>query len=59
MLVSGVKSKPVVCTYMSIPFQIFFPYRLLHSVAFSVLCSRSLLLIYLIYNSAYMLIPIS
>ena len=40
-------------------FQILFSYRLLQNTKFLVLCSRSLLVIYVIYSSVYMLIPSS
>ena len=57
VLVSGVEqSDSVIHTHISILFQILFHYRLLQSIEFPVLYSRSLLIIYFIYSSVYMLI---
>ena len=56
MLVSGVQqSDSVIHTYIF--FQILFSYRLLQNTEYSVLHSRSLVVIYFIYNSVYLLIP--
>ena len=43
--------------YIYVLFQIIFPYRLLQEIEFSGLYSRSLLIIYFVYNSVYLLIP--
>ena len=58
VLVSGVpQSDSVINIHISILFQILFPSKLLQNIEFSVLYSRSLLNVYFIYSSVYMLIP--
>ena len=44
-------------SYVSILFQIFFNYRPLQDAEYSSLCYRSLLIIYFIHSSVYILIP--
>lgn len=58
-LVSGVQnSESVVCAHVSIPFQITFQYVITkYWVAFSVLCSGSLLFIYFVSSRGYPSVP--
>ena len=59
VLVSGIQQSESV-THISTLFKILFPYRSLeYRVEFPVLYSRFLLVIYIIYSSVYMSIPIS
>ena len=59
VLVSGVQnSESVVCIHVSIPFQIIFQYVITkYWVAFSVLCSGSLLFIYFVSSRGYLSVP--
>ena len=60
VLVSGEQqSESVIHMHISTLFQIIFPYRSLQRIAFPVPYSRFLLVIYFIYTSVYMSVPIS
>ena len=59
VLVSAVQQQSESVSYISTVFEILFLYSSLQTTEFPVLYSRSLLVIYVIYSSVYMLIPIS